>query len=82
MSAVAKLIVVPEGGRAPFRYLASVDELTKTGQPTRWIMERLPQWSNCFFLRTEIKCRCNGDRYKERNDENENRAAFMRIYVA
>ena len=37
MSAVAKLIVVPEGGRGPFRYLASVDELKKTGQLTRWI---------------------------------------------
>ena len=37
MSAVAKLVVVPEGGRGPFRYLASVDELKKTGQLTRWI---------------------------------------------
>jgi hypothetical protein len=70
MSAVAKLIVVPEGGRGPFRYLASVDELKKTGQLTCWIDDH------------EIKMSLQRRQIKERNDENENRAAFMRIYVA
>ena len=81
MSAVAMLIVVPEGGRAPFRYLASVDELKKTGRSPAG------SWKGCrgqtaFSCGQKSKCRCNGDRYKERNDEDENRADFMRIYVA
>jgi methionine sulfoxide reductase heme-binding subunit len=38
MSTGAKLTVVQGEGREPdFRYLASVDELKKTGQLTRWI---------------------------------------------
>jgi hypothetical protein len=45
-------------------------------------MEMLPQWSNCVFLRTEIKMSLQRRQIKEKNDESENRAAFMRIHVA
>ena len=72
----------PRGRSSALRYLASVDELKKTGQLTRRIMERLRNGQTAFSCGQKSKCRCNGDRYKERNDENENRAAFMRIYVA
>ena len=38
MSTGTKLVGVPEEGRQPdFRYLASVEELKKTGQLTRWV---------------------------------------------
>lgn len=38
MASGTKLVGVPEEGREPdFRFLASIDELKKTGQLTRWV---------------------------------------------